>query len=840
MASPVQNEAADIFKPGEILVRFAAKTSATTMQPTFEQYNVTPIRALYRSDVQLMRVPTGREIEIAAALSADPRVRYAEPNYRYHAFDTTPDDPQFSHQWAHPMMRSPSAWDISTGSAAVVIAIVDSGVDLSHPDLAGKLVAGHDFVDDDSTPNDANGHGTHVAGIAAAITNNATGVAGTSWGAKIMPVRVLDNAGYGYNADITDGIIWAYQHGADVINLSLGGTAYSQAMQDAVNAAHAAGSLVVAAMGNCRTTGPGCPTANPTAYPAAYANVFAVAATTASDTYAPYSQYGAHCDIAAPGGAMNYYHDANGIYSTMPTYAVYLTTHYSYYNNYDTLQGTSQAAPHVSGLAALIWSVDPTLTNDAVQNVIQQTADDLGPAGKDQNYGWGRIDSYAALASLIVPDAPVLAPIDNADGDAAYTVAWSAVADVTGYLLQESGAANFNAPIPRYSGPNTQRFIAGQNVGTWYYRVQATNAYGNKSVWSNVQSVDVLPAAPTAAPIVNPTDADAYTVTWATVSGADRYVLQQDTTSTFTAPVTRYLGTDRTYAVTGQPGGTWYYRARATHANLLGPWSASVTTTVAPAPLSPPTLTVLSDDGDGDYALDWSDVVSATVYTLEESISPYFTNPLVVYNGATSAYTVTGQDGGRRHYRVRAAGPDGRSPWSESRAVAVLAYVYLPQVLRDYTPPVTVVPVPNGDFESGPVTWTVHSAVGRSVITDTFTGGVTPHGGRWAAWLGGGNNESASIQQRITVTTEAPYLVYWYWIDSSDTCGYDDAAILIDNTAVQTYALCAATKTSGWTEAVLDLRAHAGISVSLTISATTDFTLISNFFVDDVILRSTP
>jgi thermitase len=828
------------FASGELLVRFEGGTASRTAQLALEKYAMSTIRSLYNSDVQLMRVPEGRELEIAAALNADPGVIYAEPNYIYHAFDLVPNDPSYSKQWAHGVIQSPAAWGITTGSSDVVIAIIDSGVDMSHSELASKLVAGHDFVDDDSTPSDENGHGTHVAGIAAAVTNNGVGVAGMAWGAKIMPVRVLDNKGSGYNSDITDGITWAYQNGADIINMSLGGITYSQAMQDAVNAAHAAGSLVIAAMGNCRTSSSACPTANPTQYPAAYSNVMAVAATDNGDSYAYYSQYGAHCDIAAPGGELTGYHDPNGIYSTMPTYAVYLTTYYGYTINYDYLQGTSQATPYVSGLAALVWSMAPAMTNDAVQNLIEQTADDLGTVGKDQNYGWGRINAYMALLNLAPPDPPVLAAIDNLDGDHAYTITWSTVSGAASYLLQESSAASFNSPTTRYSGTYTQTQVTGQSVGVWYYRVRTIDALSNTSDWSNVQSVTVLPAAPVMVAIDNPTNADAYTVQWSSVSGAYNYELVQDTTSTFTAPITRYVGSAIAYNVTGQPDGTWYYRVRATHGDLFGPWSTPVSTTVDPSPLAPPALTVLSDDRDGDYSLDWTDVAGATVYTLEESISPYFTNPLVVYAGVSSIYTVTEQSGGQWHYRVRAAGPAGRSPWSVAQTVIVTSYVYLPLTLKNYTPPILSTTIPNGDFESGLDDWSTHSAKGRVVIANTFAGGVTAHSGNWAAWLGGDNDESAYIQRQLLVPGSTPCLNYWYWIDSEDACSYDLGQVRIDGTAIKTYELCSPNKTNGWVQETLDLHSYVGMAVTLSISATTDWSLTSSLFVDDLIFVTAP
>ncbi len=830
------------FAPGELLVRFEAEAVSSAAQSVMDKYAMSTIRPLYNSDVQLMCVPVGQELAIAAALNTDPGVLYAEPNYIYHAFDLVPNDPSYSNQWAHPLIQSPSAWGITVGSSDVVIAIIDSGVDTSHPDLASKIVAGYDFVDDDNDPRDANGHGTHVAGIAAAVTNNGVGAAGMSWGARIMPVRVLDNKGSGYNSDITDGITWAYQNGADILNLSLGGTDFSQAMQDAVNAAHTAGSLVIAAMGNCRTgcTISGQQYTNPTQYPAAYNNVMAAAATDSGDGYAHYSQSGTHCDIAAPGGELSAYHDPNGIYSTMPTYDVYMTRYYGYVNNYDYLQGTSQAVPYVSGLVALIWSMAPAMTNNEVQNLIEQTAVDLGSVGKDPDYGWGRINAHAALATIVPPNPPVLAAIDNPDGDHTYAVTWSTVPGAASYLLQESTTSNFGAPTTRYTGSNTQTQVTGQSVGVWYYRVRTVNTYGTASEWSNVQSASVLPAAPVITPIGNSTNADTYVVQWSAVPGAYSYELVQDTTATFSNPITRYAGSSTAYNITGQPEGTWYYRVRARHGALIGPWSTPVSTSVDPAPLSAPIITILSDDRDGDYVLDWPDVSGATVYTLEESLNPYFANPLVVYAGAQSIYTVTEQTGGQWHYRVRAAGPVGSSPWSTTKTVIVTSYVYLPLTLKNYTPPIPFTSIHNGDFESGLTYWSMHSAKGRVVIGNTFAGGVTAHSGTWASWLGGENGENAYIQRQLLIPSSTPYLNYWYWIDSVDACTFDSGVIRINDTFIKTYELCLPENTNGWAEETLDLNAYAGLTVTLTISASTDSSQISSLFVDDLIFVATP
>ncbi len=639
---------------------FAKGVPSVAVEHTMDRYGATQVRSLRSADVELWQVPEGTELSTVEQLNADPGVEYAEPNYLYYALGT-PNDPSFGVQWAHTRIHSTEAWDVTTGNSGITIAILDTGIDEGHPDLSAKIVAGYDFVGNDSNPRDENGHGTHVAGIAAAVTNNGIGMAGMDWQARIMPIRVLDEEGLGWTSDIADGITWAYQHGANVVNLSLGGTSYSQTMQNAVTAAHNSGALVAAAMGNCRTGGTAdCPLANPTTYPAAYNHVMAVAATTLTDVFAPYSQYGTHCDIAAPGGDMIYYHDATGIYSTMPTYPVYMTD-LGYYENYDFAHGTSQATPHVAGLAALVWSAAPTLTPDQVQIAIQQTALDLGAPGKDVNYGYGLINARAALRAVAPLLAPTLPTIQNPDGDGVYLVDWTDVAYALSYTLEEDDNVSFTAPTVRYSGSTSQFAVAGQGGGTWYYRVRASNLGGN-GPWSNTQSVTVKPAAPTLAPIGNPDGDGSYQVQWSASAGAAGYTLEEDDHAGFTSPSTRYTGPSLAFDVTGQVGGTWYYRVRAYNPAGNSPWSNTRSVMVKPAA---PTLATITNPGnDDEYQVSWSVATGATGYTLEQATSPSFSGATVRYDGTELVYNVTGQDVGYWYYRVRAYNSAGHSPWS--------------------------------------------------------------------------------------------------------------------------------------------------------------------------------
>lgn len=360
-------------RPGQILVKFRAPTPPLEAASILAQQDLSIGEEIEGLHVRRVAVPPGQEQAMVERLSQDPRVEYAELDYLVFA-TIIPNDTEYYRQWGPAKIQAPAAWDLTVGDSDVTIAIVDTGVDLNHPDLDDKIVAGWDFVNDDSYAWDDHGHGTHVAGIAAAETNNGDGVAGISWGALIMPVKVLDDQGDGYYSDVAEGILWACDHGAEIINLSLGGSEPSSTLQDAVEEAHDDGCLMVAAAGNGGGYG--------VDYPGRYPETIAVAATDQSDSRASFSDYGSQIDVAAPGVA---------IYSTL------------WDNTYGWKDGTSMAAPHVSGLAALVWSMCPNLTNAEVQDVIENTADDLGPPGWDIYYGWGRINALAAVEAAEPP-----------------------------------------------------------------------------------------------------------------------------------------------------------------------------------------------------------------------------------------------------------------------------------------------------------------------------------------------------------------------------------------------------------------------------------------------------
>lgn len=360
------------FVPGEILVKFKEGVKSQDAQRGLSRIKGRVKQTVPAIDVARIEVPEGQELAAIEAMRTDANVAFVEPNYIAWALDT-PNDPGFSSQWGYGKAQFPTAWDITQGTGSLIVAIIDSGIDLSHPDFdctvsngADKLTSGFNVVDNNNNPDDDNGHGTHVAGITGACTNNSSGVAGAAPNVRLMPVKVLNAYGNGSYSDVANGIVYAADSGAKIINLSLGGSANSGTLADAVGYAHNKGVLIIAASGNGNTE---------LYYPAAYSQVMAVGSTNSGDSRSSFSNYGSDLDVVAPG---------EFIYSTLP-------------GTYGYLSGTSMASPHVAGLAALIWSAEPSLTNTGVRQLIRDTADDLGSFGYDDYYGYGRINAWKAL-----------------------------------------------------------------------------------------------------------------------------------------------------------------------------------------------------------------------------------------------------------------------------------------------------------------------------------------------------------------------------------------------------------------------------------------------------------
>lgn len=353
------------------------------------------------------------------AMRLDPEVAAAELNYIYKPL-FVPNDSLYQYQWHYPQINLPRAWDVTTGAGAIV-AVIDTGVALDHPDLQGQFVAGYDFIQDPAVAGDGGGidpnpddpgdhseddgsssfHGTHVTGTVVAATNNGVGVAGVAFGAKVMPLRAL-GVGGGYDYDIEQAIRFAAglandsgtvpPRRADVLSMSIGGTGFSPGLQNACNQARAAGVVIVAAAGNDGTTEMN--------YPAAFPGVIAVGAVDINKARAPYSNFGSWVSVVAPGGNMA--QDVNG--DSYPDGVVSTAASDSSgtrVNGYGIAAGTSMATPHMAGVVALMKAVAPSLTPQKVTDLLTSGAltDDLGAPGKDDQFGYGLINASKAVAA---------------------------------------------------------------------------------------------------------------------------------------------------------------------------------------------------------------------------------------------------------------------------------------------------------------------------------------------------------------------------------------------------------------------------------------------------------
>ncbi|WP_455219627.1 S8 family serine peptidase, partial [Kaarinaea lacus] len=449
----------DDFEAGDVIVRFKENTGIATAQTinsraasvglqakagaagrnmlfglgnasqkalAFTTLGVSKAQALVTSPLQ----EKWDTLQAAKALTKRTDVAEAGLNYRYYP-TAIPDDTNYNLQWHYPLINLPQAWDITTGNSNVIVAVIDTGVLLNHPDLQGQLVPGYDFIANnansgdgepgiDSNPDDpgdggggasSSFHGTHVSGTIAAASNNGTGVAGIAWGAKIMPCRAVGiNGGLSY--DIEQCVRFAAglpndsgtvpAQPADIINLSLGGPTNSTTAPTAYRLARNAGVIVIAAAGNDASSG--------LFAPAAYDGVVSVSATNISRQLASYSNFGSTIDVSAPGGDSG---DLNGD----GFFDGVLSTGGDDSNgpivfNYRFAAGTSMASPHMAGVVALMKSVYPELTPDIFDTMLRngELTDDLGSAGRDNRFGYGLINAQKAVLAAANAASPTPPP----------------------------------------------------------------------------------------------------------------------------------------------------------------------------------------------------------------------------------------------------------------------------------------------------------------------------------------------------------------------------------------------------------------------------------------------
>jgi len=405
MSSSQTGGSGEKYSPHQVLVKFRSELTTQSADDILTAYQAKSYHLIPKINVYVVHLEEGISVEdTLSALRNNPDVAYAGPDYKLHLC-TTPNDQLFRYQYAlsnpggqllipgsptakpQADIKATGAWDYVKGDPNTLIAVLDTGIDYTHPDLASKVIDhGRDFVNDDDDAYDDAWHGTHVAGIIAAATNNSEGIAGVAWNCRLLAGKIISASGEGDYSDLIEALIWAadYTNGnakVGVINMSIGGPEPDDFLEEALRYAYNKGIVLIAAAGNEASQG--------ISYPAAYDSYcLAVGATDYNDKVASFSNYGPELDVAAPGV---------GIISTIPlaqTDPGYLP--YAYAN------GTSMATPHVAGLAALIKSAKPWLGASDIMKLIKYSPDDVEAAGFDDYTGYGRINAKRALAPYIL------------------------------------------------------------------------------------------------------------------------------------------------------------------------------------------------------------------------------------------------------------------------------------------------------------------------------------------------------------------------------------------------------------------------------------------------------
>lgn len=399
-----------LYVDDELLIQPKAGVSKAKLRDILSGHNAIIIEEIPSIKVKRINVPAHALENVKSALSKNPKIEFVEYNFLAEP-SIIPDDYYYLFQEGRFSLISASAgWDISTGSSNLPIAIIDTGIDLTHPDLSAKILPGYNFYDGNTDVYDNCHHGTLVAGVAAAITNNSIGVAGVAWDNPIMPLKVSNPIDCrATTSNLAKAIIYAVDKSVKIINISFGGPGYSSTLQNAVDYAWNKGSLIFASAGNDAKNEPN--------YPAACKNVIAVSATDGSDLPANYTNYGDWIDISAPGTG----------YTTLRG------------GGYGLAVGTSISSPYSAGLGALVFSANPSLSNAQVEDIIKKNADDLGEPGFDIYYGWGRINVYKSLLAatgvtpepdIISPSVTITSPSDGSSISGGITVSVSATDNI--------------------------------------------------------------------------------------------------------------------------------------------------------------------------------------------------------------------------------------------------------------------------------------------------------------------------------------------------------------------------------------------------------------------------
>lgn len=477
--------------PDRLLVKPRAGGHEATVQALFNLVGAREADRIAQIDVRILQVPPAIRDRVLEALQHNPNIEFAEPDYIVEP-DLIPNDTYYPSEWHPAKIQAPQAWDITTGSASVMVAILDSGIDSSHPDLAGRLVPGWNFYDNNSNLADVTSHGTAVAGTAVSDGNNGLGVAAIAWGCYIMPLRITDASGNGSASAITSALTWAADHGARVANISYGNVTKIASIDSAAQYFQSKGGVVTASAGNSGifdSSGD-----NP--------HFLLVSATLSDDRVASWSNTGNNIDLAAPGGS---------IVTTLRG------------GGYGAGTGTSFSAPVVAGVAALVLSVNSGLSGTQLRSLLEQTADDLGPAGWDTGYGWGRVNAYKAVLAAAgqppdttPPSATICAPANGStvSGTASVAVSGSDNVGVTRLECYLDGAlaASSATASATFSWDTTTATNGSHNLQAKAYDA-AGNSGASSLVTVTVQNADATaPVAAITAPSNGSTVSNAVTV----------------------------------------------------------------------------------------------------------------------------------------------------------------------------------------------------------------------------------------------------------------------------------------------------------------------------------------
>lgn len=469
------------FVPGRVLVKFRKGVVSDHARQVIAALGAREDRRIAGSGVHILELPLDlNEKAYVNSFQGRPEVEFAELDKIVAPADIIPNDPWYRDaEWHLRKISAPSAWSSTTGNSSITVAILDTGVNGAHPDLAGNMVAGWNVYDNDANSDDVHGHGTLVAGTAAAVSNNGVGVASVAWNCRIMPVRITDLNGYATHSTIASGLTWAADHGARVANLS-----FTKVDGPTVTAGadyfRQKGGVVVSAAGNdgtYRTTPDN-------------TSIFNVSATDTRDNLYSWSTRGDNIDVAAPGS----------VYSTDRS------------GGYLGAAGTSVAAPIVVGVAALVLSVNPSLNPQQVQDIIKRSADDLGTKGWDGSYGSGRVNASQAVEMAAASNSDTISP--NVQFNSPWPGAQvSGNVDVQVAASDNVGVSTINFSVDgvlRGSASGVSAYLfswdaAGATNGTHVLSASAADAAGN--VTTTTIAVEVNNAAtPLSITITSPGD----------------------------------------------------------------------------------------------------------------------------------------------------------------------------------------------------------------------------------------------------------------------------------------------------------------------------------------------